>query len=258
MANAGPPERGRRDRVLIITGAARGLGHAIAIELAPRSAALLLVDVDEELLTVVGTKLAAEGRTVITHVADLTAPESAAEVVALADEKLGGADALVNNAGIVDYADFFATSRGFLRRLLEVDVEAVYFMTQAFAASLRDRGYGGAVVNLGTSHALAGVGGTSAYAAAKGAVHAMTRALAVELAPFGIRVNTLALGTTLTDRVRTDLPEGLLSRRFQQIPLRRGAEPGEAARAVSYLLDAGYATGTELVLDGGFTVFGDA
>ena len=258
MANAGPPERGRGDRVLIVTGAARGLGHAIAIELAPRSAALLLVDVDEEPLTAVGTKLAAEGRTVITHVADLAASESAAELVALADEKLGGADALVNNAGIVDYADFFGTSRGFLRRLLEVDVEAVYFMTQAFAASLRDRGYGGAVVNLGTSHALAGVGGTSAYAAAKGAVHAMTRALAVELAPFGIRVNTLALGTTLTDRVRTDLPEGLLSRRFQQIPLRRGAEPEEAARAVSYLLDAGYATGTELVLDGGLTVFGDA
>jgi NAD(P)-dependent dehydrogenase (short-subunit alcohol dehydrogenase family) len=257
MVNARRPVRGRGDRVVIVTGAARGLGHAIAVDLAPRSAALLLVDVDEEPLAALQEKLAADGRTVLTHSADLTAAASAAEIVAVADEKLGGADALVNNAGIVDYADFFSTSRGLLRRLLDVDVEAVYFMTQAFAASLRDRGNGGAVVNLGTSHAIAGVGGTSAYAAAKGAVHAMTRALAVELAPLGIRVNTLALGTTLTERVRTNLPEGLLDQRFQQIPLRRGAEPEEAAHAVSYLLDAEYATGTELVLDGGFTVFGD-
>jgi glucose 1-dehydrogenase len=209
-------------------------------------------------LAALAEQLAAQGTTVVTHVADLTLPDSAAEVITLADEKLGGADALVNNAGIVEYADFFATSRPFLRRLLDVDVEAVYFMTQAFATSLRDRGYGGVVVNLGTGHALAGVGGTSGYAAAKGAIHAMTRALAVELAPLGIRVNTLALGTTMTDRVRTNLPPELLEGRLQQIPLRRGAEPEEAAQAVAYLLDAGYATGTELVLDGGFTIFGDA
>jgi NAD(P)-dependent dehydrogenase (short-subunit alcohol dehydrogenase family) len=257
MVNARLPVRGRGERVVIVTGAARGLGRAVALDLASRSAALLLVDIDQKPLAALEEKLAVEGRTVVAHSADLTAPASAGEVIALADEKLGGADALVNNAGIVDYADFFATSRGFLRRLLDVDVEAVYFMTQAFAASLRDRGYGGAVVNLGTSHALVGVGSTSAYAAAKGAVHAMTRALAVELAPLGIRVNTLALGTTLTERVRTNLPEGLLERRFQQIPLRRGAEPEEAVRAVSYLLDADYATGTELILDGGFTIFGD-
>jgi NAD(P)-dependent dehydrogenase (short-subunit alcohol dehydrogenase family) len=85
----------------------------------------------------------------------------------------------------------------------------------------------------------------------------MTRALAVELAPLGIRVNTLALGTTMTERVRSDLGSDLLTKRMKQIPLRRGAEPGEAAEAISFLLDAGFATGTELVLDGGFTVFGD-
>jgi len=122
---------------------------------------------------------------------------------------------------------------------------------------LRERGEGGVVVNLGTSHAITGVAGTSAYAAAKGAVHAMSRALAVELAGLGIRVNTLALGTTLTERVRNDLPAALLEQRYRQIPLGRGADPGEAARAVVFLLDAGYATGSELVLDGGFTVYGD-
>jgi len=244
-------------RVVIVTGAARGLGRAIAVELARCGSALLLVDLLEDPLAELAGELTAAGHKVASCVADLTHPGSAERVVAVANEELGGANALVNNAGIVDYAGFFETTTEMLRRLLEVDVEAVYFATQAFAASLRDRGQGGAVVNLGTSHAIAGVAGTSAYAAAKGAVHAMTRALAVELADLGIRVNTLALGTTLTERVRTELPAGLLEQRYRQIPLSRGAEPVEAARAVAYLLDAEYATGTELVLDGGFTVYGD-
>ncbi|MCE0765591.1 SDR family oxidoreductase [Pseudonocardia kujensis] len=244
-------------RIAIITGAAGGLGRDIAVELAPRCAGLLLVDRAESGLAETAARVTGSGRPVVTHVADLTDSDAAEKVVAVAEERFGGADALVNNAGIVEYEEFLATSPALLRRLLAVDVEAVYRMTQAFVGSLRARGDGGAVVNLGTGHALSGVGGTSAYAAAKGAVHALTRALAVELAPFGIRVTTLALGTTMTDRVRNDLPAGLIERRMAQIPLGRGAEPAEAARAVAYLLDAEYATGTELVLDGGFTVFGD-
>jgi NAD(P)-dependent dehydrogenase (short-subunit alcohol dehydrogenase family) len=253
-----PLERAKDKRVVVVTGAARGLGHAIALELAPRSAALLLVDLDAEALTNLAESLAAQGHRVATHVADLAAAGAAADVIAVADETLGGADVLVNNAGIVEYDNFFDTPGDLLRRTLEVDVEAVFSLTQAFATSLRDRGVGGSVVNLGTIHALSGVGGTSAYAAAKGAIHALTRALAVELAPYGIRVNTLALGPAMTERVRTELPKGLLEKRFKQIPLGRAAEPAEAAHAVGFLVDAKYATGTELVLDGGFTVFGDS
>jgi NAD(P)-dependent dehydrogenase (short-subunit alcohol dehydrogenase family) len=248
---------GHADRVVIVTGAARGLGRAIALELADRGNRLLLVDLLDEPLTELADVLSAKGHRVATCVADLTQPSAADRVIAVADDQFGGANALVNNAGIVDYGGFFETSSEMLRRLLQVDVEAVFFVTQAFAASLRDRGCGGAVVSLGTSHALTGVAGTSAYAAAKGAVHALTRALAVELSHLGIRVNTLALGTTLTDRVRNDLPPGLLEQRYRQIPLSRGAAPYEAAQAVAYLLDAEYATGTELFLDGGFSVYGD-
>ena len=247
----------RPDRVVIVTGAARGVGRAVALELAGRGWSLVLVDLLAEPLSDLAGMLTGAGHRVATCLADLTEPGSAERVVAVADTELGGADALVNNAGIVEYAGFFDTSAEMLRRLLQVDVEAVFLATQAFAASLRERNRPGAVVNLGTSHAIVGVAGTSAYAAAKGAVHAMTRALAVELAELGVRVNTLALGTTLTDRVRTDLAPELLQQRYRQIPLGRGAEPEEAARAVGYLLDAGYATGTELVLDGGFTVYGD-
>lgn len=218
---------------------------------------MVLVDIDKNALDEFAVELRARGNRVETLGIDLTAADSGAAVMASALAAFGRADVLVNNAGVVQYADLDATSRGLLRRLLNIDVEAPYFLTQAFASALRARGAGGCVINLGTSHALAGVAGTSAYAAAKGAVHAMTRALAVELAPYGIRVNTLALGTTLTERVRAQLHPELIRQRMRQIPLKRGAEPEEAARAVAFLVDARFATGTELVLDGGFTVYGD-
>lgn len=243
--------------VVIVTGAARGLGRTVAMELAKRGDALLLADRLEEPLKELADLLDDGGHRVATFAGDLTLPSSGEAMVAVADEQLGGADALVNNAGLVEYEGFFDTTPELLRRLLKFDVEAPFFVTQAFAASARKRGVGGAVVNVGTSHAIAGVAGTAAYAAAKGAIHALTRALAVELAPLRIRVNTLALGTTLTDRVRTTLAPELLQQRYRQIPLGRGAEPEEAAQAVAHLLDAGYATGTELVLDGGFTIYGD-
>jgi len=251
------PQSAEPGRVAIVTGAALGLGRAIARELAAAGWSLVAVDMQAEQLAALAAELQEGGHPVVTVVADMTAQDTPAVVMAAAEEAFDRADALVNNAGIVDYAGFFDSDRAMLQRLLDVDVTSVYMMTQAFAATLRRRGTAGSVVNLGTSHAISGVAGTSAYAAAKGAVHAMSRALAVELADLGIRVNTLALGTTLTDRVRNDLPAELLSQRYRQIPLKRGAEPEEAARAVAFLLDAEYATGTELVLDGGFTVYGD-
>jgi NAD(P)-dependent dehydrogenase (short-subunit alcohol dehydrogenase family) len=243
--------------VIVVTGSAQGLGRSIAAELAPRSAGMLLVDIDKTGIDAYAERLRAKGHSVETLGIDLTAADSGAAVIAAAEEAFGRADVLVNNAGIVQYADLDATSPGLLRRLLNIDVEAPYFLTQAFASALRSRGAGGCVINLGTSHALVGVAGTSAYAAAKGALHAMTRALAVELAPHGVRVNTLALGTTMTERVRTRLDPELIGQRMRQIPLKRGAEPGEAAQAVAFLVNARFATGTELVLDGGFTVYGD-
>lgn len=247
----------RKSRAVIVTGAGGGLGRAIAAELAERGDAVLLADLAGDRLDTLCRDLDARGHRVASFSGDLTVAGTAEQMIKAAQDAFGGADALVNNAGLVEYAGFFDTTPAMLRRLLTVDVEALFFATQAFAASSRSTGCGGAVVNIGTSHALAGVAGTSAYAAAKGAVHALSRALAVELGPLGIRVNTLALGTTLTERVRNELAPELLQQRYRQIPLSRGADPEEAARAVAYLLDAEFATGTELVLDGGFTIYGD-
>ncbi|RYE41031.1 MAG: SDR family oxidoreductase [Hyphomicrobiales bacterium] len=242
--------------VAIITGATKGLGVAFAQQLAPSCKGLVITGRNEAELEGVAAGLREAGHQVVTHVGDMRDEGAPAAIVAAA-ASLGGADILVNNAGIVEYGPFLDISREQLRRLLAIDVESVFFMTQAFAADLKERAHPGVIINLGTSHALTGVGGTSGYAAAKGGVHALTRALAVELAPFGIRVNTLALGTTMTERVKKNLSPELLNQRYASIPLGRGATAEEAARALEYLVEAEFATGTELVLDGGFTIFGD-
>ncbi|GAA1931070.1 glucose 1-dehydrogenase [Microbacterium aoyamense] len=243
-------------RIAVITGAALGLGAEFARELRDLRG-LVLVDLAGDALDETAARLRAGGADVRTFVADVTDPEAPGSIMALADEAFGGADILVNNAGVVRYAPFLDTDRAFLRDVLAIDVESAYFMTQAFAAERIRTGRGGVVVNLGTSHAIVGVAATSAYAAAKGALHAVTRTLAVELAPYGIRVNTLALGMTMTERVRRELGADVMAGRLRQIPLARGAEPAEAATALRYLIDAEYTTGTELVLDGGFTIYGD-
>lgn len=256
--NKGVYEVSQQASTAIVTGAAKGLGRAIADKLASVGFSLLLVDRNEQDLHDTVVELGKSGTSVASYAVDLTEPQAADVVVAAADREFGGASVLVNNAGIVPFRGFLETPLDLLREVLTNDVETVYTMTQAFVRSRISKAEGGCVINLGTGHALTGVGGTSAYAAAKGAVHALTRALAVELAPHGIRVNTLALGTTMTDRVRANLPDEVLRARLRQIPLGRAADPGEAADAVLYLIRAGYATGTELVLDGGFTIFGDS
>lgn len=241
----------------IVTGAAAGLGLAIAQRLAADGHPVLLVDRDEGELGAAARVVERAGMPVATLVADVTDAEAPAVVVAAAADAYGDASVLINNAGIVPYAPFLDTAPAMLEEVLRIDVASVFLVSQAFARYRVERGGGGCIVNLGTGHALVGVAGTAAYAAAKGAVHALTRALAVELAPHGIRVNTLALGTTMTERVRRTLPAETLATRLRQIPLGRGAEPGEAAEAAAYLVGAGYTTGTELVVDGGFSIFGD-
>lgn len=244
----------------IVTGAARGLGQAIAELFLASGANVLVVDRDARQLAAATTMLAdTHGPArVAAVVADLADEAAADRVVEYGQHQFGTLHVLVNNAGIVKYAPFLDTSSALLRELLLIDVESVFRMTQSFARYLIAGSIQGNIINIGSSHAETGVGGTAAYAAAKGAIHALTRALAVELAPHGIRVNTAAFGTTATERVRNELPATVLEKRLRQIPLARAATPQEAAGAVLHLTTAGYMTGATLMVDGGFTVFGDS
>jgi len=243
--------------IVAVTGTASGLGRTMALHLVDHATGLVLADVDADGLAAIEVELSRR-IPVVTLVSDVRDESFPKSFLDLARQGIGTPHVLVNNAGIVPYAPFLTQDRAVFRELFAVDVESVYFLSQEFARQRIAEGGGGLIVNLGTVHSLVGVGGTSAYAAAKGALHALTRALAVELAPHGIRVNTLALGTTMTDRVKSALSPEVLEGRLRQIPLHRGATPEEAAHALQFLIEAEFTTGTEIVLDGGFTVFGDS
>jgi len=248
-------------KTAIVTGAANGIGASVAKLLARSGRSVVIIDRDENALSETLNSIQGAGFAAHSICADLSDLSVPTRIFEEAHHVFGGVEELVNVAGTVDYGSLQTYSADRLRSLLAIHVEANYSMIQAYVRASSDRRLhpkaGGSVVNVGTMHALRGVSKTSAYAAAKGALHAMTRSLAIELAPLNIRLNTLALGATETERLRNDMPPDLLAQRLKQIPLRRLATQEEAAGAALFLLDNEYITGTDLIVDGGFTAFGD-
>jgi NAD(P)-dependent dehydrogenase (short-subunit alcohol dehydrogenase family) len=138
---------------------------------------------------------------------------------------------------------------------MRVNLEAVFFVSQRVAKPMKDRG-GGAIVNLASTSAFVSSAGQSVYETSKGGVAMMTRSLAVELAPFGIRVNAVAPGLVKTDMTLSlfGSEEKMAARVEEKVPLKRPAEPEDIARAVAFLAseDAAYVVGQTLVVDGGW------
>lgn len=249
----------------VVTGAARGLGEAIATRLAADGASVALIDVRDE-VTATAARIAGNGAdgTVTGLVADV-ADESACEAaMAAAAGALGGIDALVNNAGIggpdtnvVDttYADFW--------RVLQVNLGSAFLGSRAVARIMIGQGTGGAIVNLGSIFGQQGVAGGAGYCASKGAVELLTHSLALELAPHGIRVNTIAPGNMATEMHWDELRSRARASgtTFEQqvglvaasVPLGRHGTGADIAGAVAWLIsaDAGYVTGQTIGVNGG-------
>ena len=232
-----------------MTGAARGLGRAFALALAADGYAVLAADVDEAGLAETATAGGDELRTAVCDVSDPAAAEAA---VAAAVSAFGGLDALVNNAGII------TVTRGPTRevsleeydRVMAVNVKGTWLMCRAAIPALEAAG-GGSIVNLASEAAFTGSRGMSHYVASKGAVVGMTRALARELGPLGIRVNAIAPGYTDTEGGRTiGDPE---TYDVSDTPLGRVATPDDMVGTLRYLLgtDSAFVTGQILLVNGG-------
>ena len=233
-------------RVALVTGAGRGIGEAIARQLHGTGHTVVVADV-----------VARRGRAVVGSLGerasfaelDVTDERQWRAVVAAAVRDHGRLDVLVNNAGVAMSASLGRTSLAQWERVLAVNLTGAFLGCKAAAPALR-RGGGGAVINVSSVDGIRGRAGLHAYAASKSGLRGLSQTLAVELAPEGIRVNTVLPGLVPTAMTRRVDPADL------DIPLGRAAQCEEIARTVGFLAseEAAYVTGAEIVVDGGLTV----
>ena len=244
-------------RTVLVSGAARGIGRAVRELFAARGWNVAALDLDGLNLDVLdmepGGFLPLQG--------DVADPEVAARAVARTVEAFGSLDALVNNAAIQPVLDLADTPPEEWDRVLGVNLKGPYLLVRAAREHLRASA--GAVVNVSSVHALATSPGLGAYGVSKGGLAAMTRTLALELAPDKVRVNAVLPGAVDTDMLRRGLaresdpdvdPESALAGLCGRTPLGRVGEPWEIAEAVYFLADnerSAFITGQCLAVDGG-------
>jgi NAD(P)-dependent dehydrogenase (short-subunit alcohol dehydrogenase family) len=248
-------------KVVLITGAASGIGRATALEAGREGARLMLSDVNSD----GGEKLAAElrdgGGQALFRACDVTNEQDVEGLVAAAESELGPLDCAFNCAGILGTVALTTdTDYDSWRRILEVDLNGVFLCTKHELRVMVQRG-SGSILNMASAAGLIGWPGASGYVAAKHGVVGLTKAAALEFAPQGVRVNAMCPSYTKTPMV-DDLFENLLGGDQAQVeaalanhPIGRFAEAGEIAAACVWLLSdkASFVTGTAMSVDGGYT-----
>ena len=246
---------GLQGKVALVTGAAQGIGRAIALRLAGEGAAVAIEDrVANDRARETLAQVQATGARACLIEGDIARVDVDRRVVAEAVAQLGRIDILVNNAGVERRAAFLDATEADYDLVLGVNLKGVFFLTQAFARHVRDRGEGGRVVNVSSVHEELPFPHFASYCASKGGLKMLMRDLAVELAPLGITLNNVAPGairTPINAHLMSD--PALMKALRRNIPLQRLGSPEEVAGAVAFLCgdDAAYMTGSTLFVDGG-------
>jgi NAD(P)-dependent dehydrogenase (short-subunit alcohol dehydrogenase family) len=246
-----------RDSVAMVTGAASGIGRAIAEVLAQSGAIVALVDIDEQGGTAAAEGIGRSGGRAVFHRADVANSRDCELVVRDTVERFGRLDILVNNAGIIRRADVTELGEDEWDRVMAVNLKSVFLMCRLAVPIMAAAGKG-AIVNISSGWGLVGGPRAASYCASKGGVVLLTRAMAVDHGRSGIRVNCVCPGDTDTGMLRSEAKQlGEPIDRFMEAstrrPLGRVGRPEEIARAVRYLVsdEASFVTGSTLVVDGG-------
>jgi len=246
-----------QDRVALVTGGASGIGAAVSRRLAEEGARVAIGDLDGAKAEATAAALRGLGPGAIAIPADVSRPDEAAAMAERAAAEWGRLDILVHSAGVGVERSFLDTTPEDWRRIIDIDLSGTFYACQAAARAMLPRGYG-RIVALASTAGVRGGTGRAAYGAAKGGVIALTKVMAVELAPHGITVNALAPGAIETDLVkRMHSAETRVVYRAG-IPLDRYGTPEETAAAALFLAsdEARYVTGEVLAVDGGFLAAG--
>ena len=250
---------------LAITGAGRGIGRAIALRMAREGWAVALADIDGGAAQAVGEEIRALGARGLAVQLDISDHQATAQWVERVDEQLGGLTGAVANAGIMRVQPFLDLTPETWRQVLSVNLDGTFYFVQPVARRMAQRRAGSIVIMCSAASRIGSLA-TSVYNTSKSALHGLTRCLALELGPFGVRANAVSPGVVdtrmweLIDRERARLlgkqPGEVVTEFVSRIPLGRMETPEDVAKIVAYLLsdESDYMTGQNISYDGGMVM----
>lgn len=243
---------GRLDgKVALVTGASRGIGREIAIELAEEGAKVALnYQSSDERAQEVADEIAKFGGTCLLAKADVAHPEEARAMVKRVVDHFGRLDVLVNNAGITRDKSIRKMTDDDWLEVVQTNLNAVFFCTSAAIPFMVEQNYG-RIINVSSMNGQTSAFGQANYGASKGGIIAFTKTAAIELARFNITVNAICPGFTMTDML-SKVPANIQDQIKSKIPLGRFATPADIAKAATFLVDGGdYITGQQININGG-------
>ena len=246
-----------KGKVVIITGARRGMGKADALAFAKNGAKVVVADISQEECQLVVDEIKKSGGEGLAVKCDVTNEKEIEEMVKKTIEKFGKVDILVNNAGICQFKPFLELTKEEWQRTLDINLKGYFLCAKATAKEMVKQ-KSGAIVNIASivmGQIGKGMAGLAHYSASKGGIAALTKTLALELAPYNIRVNAIAPGAIDTPMVASAKADPkVLEQTLAMIPLHRMGKPEEIANAVLFLSSkaSSYITGSIIVVDGGW------
>jgi 3-oxoacyl-[acyl-carrier protein] reductase len=238
-------------RAAIVTGAAQGIGLAIARRLSEEGAAVVVADIDEERSRQAAMELQGQGLALGVG-CDVTDPEQVEALVARCREEVGDLDIMVNNAGITRDATMRKMPVEDFDAVIGVHLRGTWLGTKAASLAMREQGSGGAIVNISSISGKVGNAGQTNYSAAKAGIVGLTKAAAKEVGHAGVRVNAIQPGLIHT-AMTAEMPAEIFEARVKEIPLGRAGDPEDVANAALFLASdlSSYLTGIVIEVGGG-------
>jgi len=244
-----------KGRIALVTGASRGLGKAMAVALASEGAGVALVSRGEAELNQVAAEIQAAGGVAAVFPADVASEEQVLQTESRVRARLGKVSILINNAGLNVRKSVTDLTPEDWRRVIETNVSSAFLLCRSFVPHMKGQGYG-RILNIASVMGSISLPNRTAYSASKAALLGFTRSLALELAEERITVNTISPGLFETELARPVLDNPEIKAQFlANIPLARTGKPEEIGALAVYLCsdDAGYITGSDILIDGGWT-----